>query len=141
MLVNSVSRHVFKRLKPTLWLVLMLFAVGCADDGMVEIAGQVTIDGTSVSQGTISFAPIDGQGATAEAVIENGKYSTSLPKGNKRVTVHGFAKVGERYPWGKDNPPADILKEIVPKDYHQDSQLSFDATVDDSGVNFDLSTK
>ena len=141
MLVNSVSRHVFKRLKPTLWLVLMLFAVGCADDGMVEIAGQVTIDGTSVSQGTISFAPIDGQGATAEAVIENGKYSTSLPKGNKRVTVHGFTKVGERYPWGKDNPPADILKEIVPKDYHQDSQLSFDATVDDSGVNFDLSTK
>ena len=122
-------------------MLLMIALSGCADDGMVDIAGQVSVDGDSVAQGTISFFPVNHQGATAEAVIADGNYSVSMPKGEKKVVIRGYKKVGERFPWGKDNPPADILKEIVPKEFNDESSLTFNATADSATANFELTAK
>jgi len=115
-----------------------MLTIGCADDGMVDIAGNVSFDGQLVVQGTISFFPAGGQGATAEAVIAAGSYSLSLPRGKKHVVVHGYKKVGERFPWGKDNPPAPILKEIIPAKFNDDSILTIEVDNDRGDVNFFL---
>ena len=96
--------------------------------------------GDPVEQGTISFYPIDGQGASAEAVIEAGQYSVSLPPGTKSVVIHGYKKVGERFPWGKDAPAAPILKEIVPKDFNDKSKLTVEVDRNRSDVDFGLTT-
>lgn len=117
---------------------LCMLSIGCADDGMVDIAGNVSFDGQLVVQGTISFFPADGQGATAEAVIAAGSYSLSLPRGKKHVVVHGYKKVGERFPWGKDNPPAPILNEIIPAKFNDDSILTIEVDNDRGDVNFFL---
>ncbi len=121
-----------------LGFMILLIATGCSDDGMVDIAGQVTLDGNPVAQGTISFLPTDGKGASAEAVIKDGSYSLSMPQGKKRVAIHGFKKVGERYPWGKDNPPADILKEILPEEFNEKSEMTFDVVDDREDADFAL---
>ena len=107
---------------------------------MVDISGNVHLDGEPIAQGTIGFFPTDDRGATAEAVIQDGLYSVTMPRGKKKVVVRGFEKVGERFPWGKDNPPADILKEIVPKQFNDDSELEFDAIKNDPAKNFDLTS-
>lgn len=120
--------------------ILLISLLGCADDGMVDLAGKVSMDGVGVAQGTISFLPTDNRGATAEAVINEGRYSVTMPRGEKKVAIHGFEKVGERFPWGKDNPAADVLKEIVPKKFNEDSTLTHDANKDDADANFELTS-
>lgn len=127
--------------------VLVLFVVGlfcglsgCSADGMLELAGEVTLDGAPIDQGTISFFPADNKGASAEAVIAEGRYSVSLPRGAKRVVIRGYKKVGERFPWGKDNPPAPILEEIVPKSFNDESSLTFDAEENRQDADFLLTS-
>ena len=107
---------------------------------MVQLSGDVTLDGAPVDQGTISFFPSDSMGASAEAVIKAGAYSVSMPKGAKRVVIRGYKKVGERFPWGKDNPPAPILEEIVPKEFNDDSSVTFDANRSQPNADFELTT-
>jgi hypothetical protein len=119
---------------------LCIMALGCADDGMVDVAGKVSMDGAAVAQGTISFLPTDNRGATAEAVIKDGSYSVTMPRGQKKVAIHGFKKVGERFPWGKDNPSADVLKEIVPSEFNEGSTLTLNANADDSDADFELTS-
>lgn len=121
--------------------LIFVCLIGCADDGLVNVAGEVSIDGTPVVQGTISFLPTDSKGATAEAVIKDAAYSVAMPKGEKKVVIRGYQKVGEQFPWGKDNPPADILKEIVPKEFNDDSDVKWTASKDDQNVNFELNSK
>ena len=124
-----------------LWLAAsFIITIGCSADGMVNIAGDVTFDGVPVVQGTISFFPIDGQGASAEAVITAGSYSVSMPRGKKNIVIRGYKQVGERFPWGKDNPAAPILEEILPKQYNDDSNLTVDVESNRTDVNFVLTS-
>ena len=121
------------------WLIAnFIITIGCSAGGMVNIAGDVTFDGAPVVQGTISFFPADGRGASAEAIITDGHYSVSMPGGKKDVVIRGYKKVGERFPWGKDNPAAPILEEILPKEFNDDSNLTIDAANNRTDVNFAL---
>jgi hypothetical protein len=124
-----------------LLLVGVVAFVGCADNGMIQVAGDVTIDGVAIVQGTIGFFPTQGQGPTAEAVIDGGKYSVSLPPGKKNVVIHGYQKIGEKFPWGKESQAMPILKEIVPADFNADSKLTADLQTDKSDLHFELHTQ
>lgn len=107
--------------------VLLAAALGCsADNGMVEVAGEVTLEGEPVAEGMIGFVPVDGRGASAEALIEDGAYSVVMPAGKKKVVIYGQQQVGEKFPWGKDGQAMPILKEIVPARYNVNSQLTVD---------------
>lgn len=125
--------------RASMWFAVnFIITIGCSTGGMVNIAGDVTFDGAPVVQGTISFFPADGQGASAEAVITEGSYSVSMPRGKKDVVIRGYKKVGERFPWGQDNPAAPILKEILPKEFNDDSNLTIEAASHRTDVNFAL---
>ncbi len=138
-MVDQMIRNRWCRLLASIaGCVVWIATLGCADDGMVQVAGTVSMNGQPIAQGTIGFIPADMQGATAETVIEDGSYSVRIPRGEKNVVIHGYEKVGERFPWGKDNPPADVLKEIVPKEFNEGSTLTFSANANDSEANFEL---
>ena len=118
-----------------LWSALF---VGCADDGLVPVHGSVRVDGQPVELGTISFTPADGKGPSAEAVINAGAYTVSVAPGRKKVAIHGHKKVGEQFPWGKDNPPAPIYEEAVPARYNKNSELQCEINDTNSQHDFEL---
>src|SRR5262245_26249557 len=66
---------------------------GCGDrfDGRVAVSGNVTLEGAPLNDGTITFEPIDGQGSTSGAAIENGEYAidrkVGLKPGKYRVMI------------------------------------------------------
>lgn len=86
------------------FLALML-AAGCGDDPGPEnadprapefytVTGVVTYDQFAVTEGMITFEPVDG-GEAIEAPIRDGKYELTSPVGEYRITVTGTADVKE----------------------------------------------
>lgn len=120
--------------------VLSVSAAGCADDGLVPINGSVQVDGEPLELGTITFKPVDGNGPTAEAVIQAGVYTVSIAPGLKTVEVRSHKKVGEQFPWGKDNPPAPIYEDVVPARYNTKSKLQCEIDAVNVQHDFELDT-
>ncbi len=122
------------------WLLLIGAAtlVGCSDTGLVQVAGDVTVGDEKVVQGTIGFFPDDGQGPSAEAVIDEGHYSVELPPGKKKIVIHGYRQVGEKFPWGKGAQSMPVLEEIVPAEFNSDSTLTADVQDNKSDLHFKL---
>src|SRR5437867_2783905 len=71
-------------------LALALACVpGCGKD-TATISGTVTYEGEEVEYGSISFAPVDGNGPSAGAEIHNGKYrADGVRPGKKKVFITG----------------------------------------------------
>lgn len=129
------------RIRAFLWLWFSCaIAAGC-NPSHVELEGNVRVDGTPIIQGTIRFAPVDPNGTTAETLIENGRYRAKLAKGGKRVMIHGFKKVGEQFPWGRNGRAMDVLEEIVPSEFNDATTLTIDVVRSRSDADFDLVTK
>lgn len=92
-----------------------LMAVGCGKgDNTCLITGKVSLNGTPLESGQISFKPSDGKGATAGAVITNGSYTAKVPRGRKSVQITGVRRVGERpaYEGLPDSPKVPEVKSI-----------------------------
>lgn len=62
---------------------------------MVNISGTITIAGETFDKGIVQFDPVDKQGPSAGGKIENGKYSVSVPPGEKIVRIRGTKVVGQ----------------------------------------------
>src|SRR3954462_15185507 len=61
---------------------------GCpAKSNRGTITGTVTLDGQPLKAGIIRFLPSDGQTATADTAITDGKFSATVPPGNKKVSI------------------------------------------------------
>ncbi len=108
---------------------LLAFSTGCGSsksDGLTPAKGTVTLDGTAVAKGTIRFTPGDGVTPSVDAAIEDGKFSTRLPKGKLTVMINSGKKIGEQRMYEEDpqSPVTDIMKEIIPEKYNVKSTLS-----------------
>src|SRR5262245_13520576 len=69
------------------FVVSVLFFVGCDSVRTADITGSVNYDGKPIDDGAISFYPADGKSPTAGGSIKNGNYSARVPLGNMKVTV------------------------------------------------------
>jgi hypothetical protein len=121
--------------------VVVLALCGCTrQDAKVTIRGQVTLDGTSIDNGTISFRPVSDEGATAGNVIVAGRYEVSLPPGKKKVEIQAYRKVGERrsVPWEPKSPMVPVKQQIVPEKYNAETMLTYEVTSDADNVDFPL---
>jgi hypothetical protein len=86
-------------------LALAAGVLGCGSSGpqRASVAGEVTLNGSPIEQGTITFVPASGNaGPTAGGAIIDGKYN--VPKavgplvGRQRVELRAWRKTGVMIP-------------------------------------------
>jgi hypothetical protein len=134
-----VSQH---RKFAILWVLLGVFLIGCADDGLdrAEVHGQVTVDGQPIEQGSISLVPQPGtEGPAVGTAIEDGTYAFDhsdgpLP-GSYRVEIRATRKTGRQIV-DDMRPPGDNrvdeVEQYLPPRYNSKSELTVEVA---RGVN------
>ena len=91
------------------------------------VSGEVTIDGQPLDNGVIAYAPADGPGASATAVVEKGKYRLQTTPGAKWVQISAPIVVGQRKEYNSPNAPSvDISEERLPERYNAKTELKFE---------------
>ncbi len=113
MLDGGRLRHRVSRL----CVLMALFWVvggGCQPSGYPSAAleGSVTVDGTAIDQGTISFTPLDsGAGTSVIAEIRGGRYrAEQVPLGNVLVGFQAMRETGETFmEFGVEVPQTESL--------------------------------
>lgn len=114
--------------------MLALMVAGCFGDNKVSVSGKVTYGGQPIEQGTIRFAPADGQGPTDGGTIDDGAYQVEVTPGRKKVHIEGHKQIGEE----KQNPadPSSPLLPVYEPIVNTDVTAEISASRDD--LNFDL---
>jgi len=115
---------------------------GCSNDNTAEVTGTVLVDGKPAPRGSVSFIPADGKSPTAGAEIKDGKYSAKVPLGNSKVQIRVPKVVGQKklYPT-PDSPVQDLLEEVLPKKYNDETELTLDVKSGKNEKDWDLKSK
>jgi hypothetical protein len=66
-------------------LPLTLAVLGCSQQTTVQ--GEVTLNGTPVKEGSISFRPVDGIGPSFGSMIKDGSYSVEKAVEGEKIAV------------------------------------------------------
>jgi hypothetical protein len=121
-------------------LALALAAAGCSGGGgEATVSGTVKLDGRPLKAGLIKFIPADGKTPTADATITDGKYTATVPPGDKRVEVTAPKVVGKMKMYDTpDSPTVDQVEELLPKRYNTASELTYTVTAGSQTKDFDL---
>ncbi len=124
-----------------------IVTIGCGGQKGPERAsvhGTVTVDGQPVEQGTISFAPTDGnEGPSAGGNIENGQYDIPIKLGPvlgmHLVAITGTQETGQTRP-APTNPSIQIpiMRLTVPPQYNTNSQLKREILAGENELSFEL---
>jgi len=123
--------------------VFSILVGGCTDgSNMATVSGNVTVDGASLKSGLVRFVPADGQTASADAQIADGKYSVELPPGDKKLSFSVPKVVGQKKMYDTpDSPMIDITEELLPAKYNLKSELTYTVSEGDQTKDFELTTK
>jgi len=121
----------------------MLGGCGSAGPRMVTVSGQVTLNGKPLEEGTIVFQDPQGNAPTAQAVIQQGRYSCQVLPGRKKVIIQGFKVVGQERASrvDPDSPLVDRKEQFLPAKYSSPTATALTAEIGPSGnraLNFDL---
>ena len=128
--------------------ILVALCVGCGKgDGLnrASVEGKVTLDGTPVEKGSISFVPTAGtKGPSVGGTIENGRYS--LPSANGpvvgkyRVEIHAPRKTGKQIqaPMAPKGTMTDEVADAAPAQYNSKSTLEKEIKAGKNEIDFDL---
>jgi hypothetical protein len=125
---------------------------GCNRSARLPVSGTVAVDGQPLASGEIAFAPASpGQGNSAGAAIERGKYSISaeqgLLPGDYKVSIHAFRGTGRKTWDGMGEPTApesqkkyvEQLEQYIPSRYNEATELTASVRSGKSkDLNFDL---
>jgi hypothetical protein len=120
---------------------LVLFAtVGCEHDRRIEIGGLVTLDGVPLQRGVVEFAPADGRGPTAGALISDGRYTIRVAPGIMKVRIQGYKVVGEERAVAEDpeSPVVPKVEPILPARYNAETTLTFEVVRSTTSADFAL---
>ena len=130
--------------------VLLLAGIaGCGDTKTIAaISGSVSLDGSPLDNGAISFYPVAGgsEMATQSAgatIGPDGRYQTEIAPGRYRVEITSSKVIGQRkvYEDMADSPMEDILEEVVPAWYNTKSNLTQDIALETATVDFALTSE
>jgi hypothetical protein len=110
------------------WLPLaVILAAGCSGDQRVPVSGRITVNGEDLPEGTISFFPTGGKGATTGGPVEAGRYSVRVPPGSMKVVISAPKVVGKKKIYPKPgSPEMPITVERLPAKYNDTSELKLD---------------
>jgi hypothetical protein len=126
--------------------------IGCkkpeeAYDGpdRIPVSGKVTLDGTALANGTITFLPKDEGIRPFGGQIENGEYNIPEQKGGNAGAY--FVQITSKKPTGKQRQDedtgqmVDIVEEAIPKKYNTESTEEVKLSDDNNVFNYDLTSK
>ena len=122
--------------------VFLVCFIGCGGSGLTPVGGVVTLDGQALAEGTIHFAPADGQGPSQAAVIREGNYSTELARTKYKVQI--FApKPAKVVPKLDENGPGGgpRVEELLPPRYNVNSELTLAVSGPTKAASFELKSK
>ena len=137
----------FSLRRPALGLAALALAtlLGCGG-GDASVVGNVTLDGTPIDSGAITFVP-EGADATSVKVgggISNGKYSVEtgrgLTPGKYKVEFNWKKKTGRKMPTG-DGDPIDETKEGLPAKFNTATTYTADVKSGSQTIDFALTSK
>jgi hypothetical protein len=102
------------RYRVILCAAVALAAAGCGN-GLVAVAGTVTLDGKPVDEGSVSFQPADGAGPSGGGTVKDGRFelATGLKPGAYKVAVRAGLKTGRKIPTGPPLPAGSTVDELV----------------------------
>ena len=115
---------------------------GCSGDKMGEVTGTVTVDGAPAERGGLTFIPADGKSPTAGCEIVGGKYSAKVPPGTAKVQVRVPKVTGKKKMYNTpDSPFQDVLTEVLPAKYNEQTELTLDVKAGKNEKDWDLKSK
>ena len=119
-------------------LALALAAASCSsENALVSISGNVTLDGTPLSEGDILFTPADPQFGAEAAKIAAGAYQASVRPGKNKVQIRATRPVaGKKGPMGEQ-----LIEDYVPAKYNDRSDVSIDVSASNLKHDFALKSK
>jgi hypothetical protein len=121
-------------------LILFCFIVGCMGDSKHgTLSGTVTLDGQPLKSGLIRLIPVDGQTASADATITDGKFSTTAPIGDKQVWISSPRVTGKRKAYDTpDSPTVNNVEELLPAQYNSASTIRAKVTAGNQVLKYEL---
>jgi hypothetical protein len=129
-------------------LALALAIAGCGGDGVPRepVSGKVTLDGSPLETGLITFTPEDLKLPAAGTVIKDGSYSMGRSDGPcpgpNKVTISSRKPTGKKLK--SDDFPGttvDEMREIIPPQYNSDSRLGVEVKkAGENRFDFELSS-
>ena len=123
-------------------LLLIVFAAGCAEPTTGRVTGAVTVDGKSAELGSIALIPLDGRGSTAGAEIVDGRYEIEALFNQYKVEIRVPKIVGQKKLYDvADSPTRNVMAELLPRRYHDDTELRLEITPGETRRDFKLTTK
>ncbi|MGE0756161.1 MAG: hypothetical protein AB7O38_04040 [Pirellulaceae bacterium] len=130
----------------TCLVLVTAILVGCSreysGDRRFALSGKVTLDGTPIDYGAISFIPAAGEQRVSGGTIVDGVYSVpeeeGANEGKYRVEIRWFKKTGKQFLDPETQTMMDRRDEGLPAKYHKDSILTADVSADQATFDFDL---
>ena len=124
-------------------LCLCCCLAGCGDQAsMGEVSGQVIVDGKPAERGSVAFTPVNGDGPTAGAEITGGRYTAMVSLGKNKVEIRVPKVVGKQKLYDTpDSPEQDILEEILPAKYNDQTELEIDVQRGQNSKDWEVSSK
>ncbi len=126
-------------------LVFALGVAGCGDSAppMGDVEGAVTVDGSPVPQGTVTFTPADGVRPAAACDLKDGKYAVRVGVGPCKVQVRMLKKVGEKKAYGNEpnSPVVPIYEEGLAAEFNDKSTLTYDVAAGKATKNWEAKSR
>ena len=126
----------------TISITIIAITVGCSKGPpMGEVSGTVTVNGTPAKTGSISFFPLDRKSVTSGAAIQDGKYMAKVPLGAVKVEIRVSKVIGRKRIYNTPNSPIqDILQEVLPPKYNDQTELELDVQAGKNQKDYNLKT-
>ena len=134
------------RLISILLAMVLLAILGCGGpDNRAEISGTVRFNGELLPDGSISFAPTEGNsGPSSGGVITDGKYQVPPAKGvaigKNKVSIRRTVKTGRKININR-GVPMDEWVQVIPSKYNDQSEIVCTVQRGSNQLDFDLKGK
>ncbi|MDR3198539.1 MAG: YgdI/YgdR family lipoprotein [Planctomycetaceae bacterium] len=122
-------------------LLPVFLITGCGSNYTgVDLTGKITVDGTPIENGFVSFTPSEGNRGTGVRVpISNGNYAAKhVPVGKTRVSFTAVKKTGKKTK-GLGGEDVDEQVSIIPGKYKEGMETEI--IVNQQTLDFELTTK